>query len=226
VPDTWPRLTRARLRPVAHPCARRRRRAVCTETSARCTHSRMRWVARSACANRVRSPRTWSLPSMRASPFPDRLPEPLPSTHLCGPSIVLLCSCRLTNRARRPFKVLETILGYLQTRQDCVAAAVMALLAAQGFGAPRPLVAGLSADAAVVYAWAPPPLLEAASVRAARRHAAPARVGRGACTGSLPRDEKGGDGSASPRDLGGRQIRGSAPLSAAARAMTVRNPRT
>ena len=134
---------------------------------------------------------------------------------------MLLCSCRLADTTRRPLKVLETILGHLRTRQDRVAAAVMALVAAQGFGAPRPLVAGLSADAAVVYAWAPPPLLEAASVRAARWHAAPARVGRGACTGSLPRDEKGGDGSASPRDLGGRQIRGSARCQPAARAMTV-----
>ena len=158
---------------------------------------------------------------MRPSLFPDRPPEPWPSTHLRGPSIVLLHSYRLANTTRRPLLVLETILGYLLARQDCVAAADVALLAARGFGALRPLVAGLSADAAVVYACAPPPLLAAVSVRAARRHAAPARVGRGACTGWLPRDEKGGDGSASPRDLGGRQMRGSAALSAVARAMTV-----
>ena len=65
---------------------------------------------------------------------------------------MLLCSCRLADTTRRPLKVLETILGYLQARQDRVAAAVMALVAAQGFGASRPLVAGLSADAAVVNA--------------------------------------------------------------------------
>ena len=65
------------------------------------------------------------------------------------------------------------------------------------------------------------PVLEAASVRAAQRHAASARVGRGASTGSLPGDEEGGDGSVPSRDLGDRQIRGSAALSAAARAMTV-----
>ena len=158
---------------------------------------------------------------MRPSPFPDRLPEPLPSTHLCGPSVVLLRSYRLVNTTRRPLSVLETILGYLQPRQDCVAAAIIALLAARGFGAPRPLVARFSADAAVVLTWAAPPLLEAASVRAARRHAAPARVGGGASTSSLPGDEEGDNGSASPSALGGRQMRGSAALSAAARAMTV-----
>ena len=55
---------------------------------------------------------------------------------------MLLRSYRLANTTRRPLLMLETILGYLLARQDCVAAAVMALLAARGFGTLRPLVAG------------------------------------------------------------------------------------
>ena len=64
-------------------------------------------------------------------------------------------------------------------------------------------------------------LLEAASVRAARLHAAPVGVERGASTGSPPRNEESGDGSASRRDLGGRRIRRAEALSAAARAVMV-----
>ena len=158
---------------------------------------------------------------MRPSPFPDRLPEPLPSTHLCGPSIVLLRSHRLRNRARRPLHVLETILGYLQTRQDVVAAAVKALFAARGFGTPRPLVAGLSAGAAVVYLRPALPLLKAASGRPVQWHAASARVDGGACACSLLHDDESGDESAASVDLGGMRFRRAVAMSAAARAVTV-----
>ena len=189
------------------------------EIEHRCTCACKRWVANFACAAMAHSSDFRYLPPMRCSPLCERRPEALPSTHVCGPSIVLLCSHRLSNTAHRPLKTLETFLDRLQTWHDRLEAAVLALLDVRGSDSLRPLVAGLSAGAAVVYVLAAAPLLEAVSVRAARRHAAPARVGGGASTGSLPQGIEGGDGSASWRDLGEWRLCGPEALPALARAV-------
>ena len=152
------------------------------EIELRCTCAWKGCVAHFARAAIAGSSSYQCLLLMRCSLLCEDRPEALPSTHLCGPSIVLLCSHRLSNTAHRPLKTLETFLDRLQTRHDRLAAALLALLDARSSNALRPLLVGLSASAAVIHSGALPLPLEAVSLRAAQQHAVSARVGGGAST--------------------------------------------